>query len=134
MATGLSKLLVIGAALVALGSAAAAQDVPEPLQSFVPVTDEMLLQPKPENWLSFRNGYRLWGYSELDQINAENVGELRLVWVAGDAGGLSGGRAARIRRHHVSRQRRGYRAGARRHHGRPAVGVPPQPAGQPLET
>ena len=80
MATRLSKLLVIGAALVALGSAAAAQDVPEPLQSFVPVTDEMLLQPKPENWLSFRNGYRLWGYSELDQINAENVGELRLVW------------------------------------------------------
>ena len=40
----------------------------------------MLLQPRPENWISFRNGYSLWGYSELDQINSENVGELRLVW------------------------------------------------------
>ena len=80
MAIRLSKLLVIGAALVALGSAAVAQEVPEPLRSFVPVTDEMLLQPRPENWISFRNGYSLWGYSELDQINADNVGELRLVW------------------------------------------------------
>jgi len=37
--------------------------VPEKLKGFVPVTDEMLLRPKPENWISFRNGYNLWGYS-----------------------------------------------------------------------
>src|SRR5437867_7409281 len=54
--------------------------VPEKLKDFVPVTDEMLLHPKPENWIAFRNGYSLWGYSPLNQINASTVGQLRLVW------------------------------------------------------
>jgi alcohol dehydrogenase (cytochrome c) len=54
--------------------------VPEKLKDFVPVTDDMLLRPKPENWISFRNGYRLWGYSALNQINAGNVRQLRLTW------------------------------------------------------
>ena len=40
----------------------------------------MLLRPEPEDWISFRNGYNLWGYSSLNQINRGNVGELRLVW------------------------------------------------------
>ncbi len=60
---------------------ARAQDgVPDKLKNFVPVTDDMLLRPNPENWISFRNGYNQWGYSSLNQINAGNVGELRLVW------------------------------------------------------
>jgi alcohol dehydrogenase (cytochrome c) len=50
------------------------------LRDFVPVTDEMLREPVPENWISFRNGYGLWGYSALDQITGDNVGELQLVW------------------------------------------------------
>ena len=54
--------------------------IPEKLKNFVPVTDEMLRQPRAENWISFRNGYNLWGYSPLDQINVGNVGQLRLVW------------------------------------------------------
>ncbi len=54
--------------------------VPEKLKGYVPVTDDMLLRPRPENWISFRNGYNLWGYSSLNQINAANVRELRLVW------------------------------------------------------
>ena len=54
--------------------------VPEKLKNFVPVTDDMLLRPKPENWITFRNGYNLWGYSSLNQINAGNVRQLRLAW------------------------------------------------------
>src|SRR5215510_2093960 len=54
--------------------------VPDKLKSFVPVTDEMLLHPAPDNWISFRNGYNLWGFSPLDQINVGTVKELRLVW------------------------------------------------------
>ncbi len=54
--------------------------VPEKLKGFVPVTDDMLLRPRPENWISFRNGYNLWGYSSLNQIHAANVRDLRLVW------------------------------------------------------
>jgi alcohol dehydrogenase (cytochrome c) len=54
--------------------------VHEKLKNFVPVTDDMLLRPRPDNWISFRNGYSLWGYSPLKQIDAGNVGELRLAW------------------------------------------------------
>lgn len=76
-------------ALAVLGASAAAQRfvpspvpgiVPEKLKSFVPVTEDMLLKPKPENWISFRNGYSLWGYSSLNQINKTTVGQLRMVW------------------------------------------------------
>jgi alcohol dehydrogenase (cytochrome c) len=54
--------------------------VPDKLKDFVPVTNEMLLRPNPENWIGFRNGYNLWGYSSLNEINATTVGDLRLVW------------------------------------------------------
>ena len=52
----------------------------------------MLLRPKPENWISFRNGYNLWGYSSLSEINAGNVSELRLVWSRAMQQGVSGSR------------------------------------------
>ncbi len=76
--------LLAGVGLLAFAAGAAAQPepapVPELLQDFVPVTDAMLREPPPENWIGFRNGYPLWGYSPLDQIDAGNVTELRLVW------------------------------------------------------
>ena len=76
-----SALLVGGALLaLSLGTTAQQASVPAPLRDFVPVTDDMLRNPDPEDWISFRNGYALWGYSSLDQIHAGNVGELRLVW------------------------------------------------------
>ena len=80
-----SVSLIVCVSLVLLGTTAAAQSAPERpvhelLQDLTPVTDEMLRAPDPEDWISFRNGYPLWGYSSLDQITADNVGELRLVW------------------------------------------------------
>ena len=79
--SGLVLLFVIGATLDAQQTPAPAErPIPEQLETFVPVTDEMLRQPKPENWINFRNGYNLWGYSSLDQIDDNNVSELRLVW------------------------------------------------------
>ena len=75
--------------------------VPEKLKGYVPVTDDMLLRPTPENWISFRNGYNLWGYSSLNQINAANVHELRLVWsLAMQPGPQEIVRAPRVYRHH----------------------------------
>jgi alcohol dehydrogenase (cytochrome c) len=47
---------------------------------FVPVTDAMLQNPAPADWLMWRRTLNGWGYSPLDQINRRNVGELRLVW------------------------------------------------------
>ena len=84
MVTSPLPALGFGVSLLAFAAGAAAQPdpapVPEMLRDFVPVTDAMLREPPPENWIGFRNGYALWGYSPLDQIDAGNVGELRLVW------------------------------------------------------
>ena len=49
-------------------------------EDFVPVTDAMLENPAPEDWLMWRRTLNGWGYSPLDQINRDNVGDLRLVW------------------------------------------------------
>ena len=46
--------LPASAAVAQETSAAAEAVVPELLRDCVPVTDEMLLQPRPEHWISFR--------------------------------------------------------------------------------
>jgi alcohol dehydrogenase (cytochrome c) len=50
-------------------------------RDFVPVTDEMLQNPDPADWPMMRGNYQAWSYSPLDQVNAGNVGGLRLEWV-----------------------------------------------------
>ena len=67
------------AAALLLGAApglAAAQSA----DAFTPVTDAMLQAPAPEDWLMWRRTLDGWGYSPLDQIDRDNVGELRMVW------------------------------------------------------
>ena len=74
-----SGVLVVAVAimLVALGPGSVrAQSSAE----FVPVTDAMLADPAPADWLMWRRTLDGWGYSPLDQIDRDNVGELRLVW------------------------------------------------------
>ena len=48
---------------------------------FVPVTDSMLRDPGPADWLMVHRTYDHYAYSPLDQINQGNVGGLRLVWM-----------------------------------------------------
>ena len=67
-------LLVV---LAACGLDARAQEAPS---SFVPVTDTMLENPDPADWLMWRRTLDGWGYSPLDQVDRENVSELRTVW------------------------------------------------------
>ena len=50
------------------------------LQALKPVTDAMLGNPAADDWLMRRGNFAGWGYSALDQINAQNVGRLRLAW------------------------------------------------------
>ena len=45
-----------------------------------PVTDAMLQDPEPGDWLNWRRTLDGWGYSPLDEITTDNVGDLRLVW------------------------------------------------------
>src|SRR3954465_1270280 len=51
-----------------------------PLISYAPVTDAVLRQPDPSDWLMMRGNYEGWGYSSLEQINKANVKGLQLVW------------------------------------------------------
>lgn len=48
---------------------------------FLPVTDAMLRNPDPADWLMVRGNYQAWSYSALDQINRDNVKNLQLQWV-----------------------------------------------------
>ena len=47
---------------------------------FVPVTDAMLEKPDPADWLMWRRTLDGWGYSPLNQINRNNVAQLKQVW------------------------------------------------------
>ena len=69
----------ISAALLALTPLPAGAQA-ESSAPFVPVTDAMLEDPAPGDWLTWRRTPDGWGYSPLDQIDTDNVGDLRLVW------------------------------------------------------
>ena len=58
---------------------------------FTPVTDAMLQQPADGDWLTWRRTLDGWGYSPLDQIDTDNVGELRMVWTRGLTDGFQSG-------------------------------------------
>ena len=58
------------------------------LPAFVPVTDQMLQNPDPADWLLWRRTLNGWGYSPLDQINRSNVGRLKMVWSRGMGPGI----------------------------------------------
>ena len=47
---------------------------------FTPVTDAMLQNPDPADWLIWRRTLDHWGHSPLDEIDRRNVDQLRLVW------------------------------------------------------
>ena len=47
---------------------------------YTPVSEEMLRNPGPGEWLNWRGTDNAWGYSPLDQITLDNVGELQLAW------------------------------------------------------
>ena len=49
-------------------------------RDYVPVTQEMLDDPDPSDWLMWRRNYEGWGYSPLDQIDRNNVHALQLSW------------------------------------------------------
>ena len=50
------------------------------VKNYVPVTDAMLLNPNPNDWLMIRHDYHASNYSSLNQITRDNVKDLRLQW------------------------------------------------------
>ncbi len=77
--------MVLGS-LYGVGASAA-----QPAPAFVPVTDAMLENPDPANWMMWRRTQNSWGYSPLKQIDKRNVGKLQLVWTRGLGPGVQEG-------------------------------------------
>ena len=50
------------------------------VQNYVPVTDAMLRNPDPADWLMIRRDYSASDYSPLKEITPDNVKNLQLVW------------------------------------------------------
>lgn len=44
------------------------------------ITDERLLNPEPGDWMSYRRSYDVTAFSPLDEINRDNVDDLRMMW------------------------------------------------------
>ena len=63
------------------GSRRAATRSTGEVKNYVPVTDAMLRNPPPGDWLMVRRNYQAWSYSPLDEITRDNVKDLRLAWV-----------------------------------------------------
>ena len=59
-------ILTLNVVVTAGGLQARAQESPS---SFVPVTDTMLENPDPADWLMWRRTLDGWGYSPLDQVD-----------------------------------------------------------------
>ena len=84
LARRLSKLcrsgpfLLLGV-VVALGDAGPALRAQQP-DDLTPVTDAILQNPDPSDWLHWRRTLDAFGHSPLDQITTENAHELRLKW------------------------------------------------------
>ncbi len=56
---------------------------PDPIDRFAnytPVTPEQLANPEPHNWLTWRRGHNGHGFSPLEQVNRENVSQLKVAW------------------------------------------------------
>ena len=51
------------------------------VRNYTDVTDEMLRNPDPGDWLMARRNYQGWSHTPLTQITRDNVKELQLAWV-----------------------------------------------------
>ncbi len=85
--TRIALSLTLVLALSALATTLAQGQV----NSFTPITQEVLQNPDPADWIMWRRTYDAWGYSPLDQINRDNVGDLRLAWAWAMVNGRSEG-------------------------------------------
>jgi PQQ-dependent dehydrogenase (methanol/ethanol family) len=80
--SGYRRRIEAVALLLAVAGAALAQAPANP-QLSSPVTDAMLANPAPQDWLMWRRTLDSWGYSPLKQIDTTNVHQLQLVWARG---------------------------------------------------
>ncbi|HEY9183433.1 MAG TPA: c-type cytochrome, partial [Gammaproteobacteria bacterium] len=92
VAIGVDTTARLGVGLTAAAPVAAASGAAPPpaptgvivagtVRNFVPVTDEMLRNPDPNDWLMLRHDYSATSFSPLDQITPDNARQLTLEWI-----------------------------------------------------
>ena len=90
-ATAAAVVTGVGAAVVALTLTSGSLTAQQGARAFTPVTDEMLQNPDPADWLMWRRTLDSWGYSPLDQINRDTVPDVALMWARELSPGLQEG-------------------------------------------
>ena len=137
VATGQAKAQPAGATAPGepLGGRAEAPVPPTPrglivageVKNYTPVTDAMLRNPDPSDWLMIRHDYHANNYSTLNQITTQNVKDLQLQWVWAMNEGTNQAGAGGAQRRDVHQQSRQHRAGAGARRGRSDLGEPHRP-------
>ena len=79
VATGRTGAVIGGGAAVA-SSGPKGVTIAGTVKNYQPVSDEMLKNPPPGDWLMIRRNYQAGSYSPLTQITTANVKDLQLVW------------------------------------------------------
>ena len=74
-----ARAVIVGVALL-LPAALAVSGQVRTSRAVASVTEDMLKNPPPAEWLHSRRTYDGWSYSPLDQISRQNVAQLQLAW------------------------------------------------------
>ena len=75
------KRNIISSATAALGVFLAVQVIAQqPGRNLVPLTEDVLKNPSPNDWLMYNRTYDAQRFSPLQQINKSNVSQLKLAW------------------------------------------------------
>src|SRR5207247_2941312 len=69
------RMVAVSIAMIAGGAMLVAQ-----APDFKRVTDAILQNPDPSDWINYRRTQDAWGYSPLNQITTRNVNQLQLAW------------------------------------------------------
>ena len=63
----------------------------QPGRNLVPLTEDNLKNPSPNDWLMYNRTYDAQRFSPLQQINKSNVGQLKLAWSVTEGAGSQEG-------------------------------------------
>ncbi len=120
--------LAAGGQVAAAGAGPQGITVAGKVKNYVPVTDAMLRNPDPGDWLMIRRNYQAWSYSPLNaDQHCQREGSATGVVVGHERWRRERAHADRPQRHHVSGEHRQHRAGAGRAHGRADLGESHRP-------
>src|SRR5579872_108015 len=60
-------------------------------RNLVPLTEDTLKNPSPNDWLMYNRTYDAQRFSPLQQINQSNIGQLKLAWSVTEGAGTQEG-------------------------------------------